>query len=97
LSKALKALFVLLGPISSTTTKTFRSDIFLLYKLQSVVTKIPSVMSAFGKTEAWKQLASSFRKNFSFPTNANINWFPGHMTKGLKMMERTLLETDLVS
>jgi len=52
---------------------------------------------AMNKSEAWKRLALTFRKNFVFPTNANINWFPGHMTKGLKMMEKTLIETDLVS
>jgi len=54
-------------------------------------------MSLTGKSMEWKKLASTFRKKFVFPTNASANWFPGHMTKGLKMMERTLLETDLVS
>ena len=54
-------------------------------------------MSLIKKAESWKRLASTFRKKFEFPTTANINWFPGHMTKGLKMMERTLMETDLVT
>ena len=53
-------------------------------------------MSLTSKAQAWKKLTSTFRQNFVFPVNASANWFPGHMTKGLKMMERTLLETDLV-
>ena len=53
-------------------------------------------MSLTSRSLAWRKIASSFRQHFVFPTNASANWFPGHMTKGLKMMERTLLETDLV-
>ena len=53
-------------------------------------------MSLTSKSLVWRKIAASFRQNFVFPTNASANWFPGHMTKGLKMMERTLLETDLV-
>jgi hypothetical protein len=53
-------------------------------------------MSMASKADIWRKMASTFRKKFNFPSTASINWFPGHMTKGLRMMEKTLLETDLV-
>lgn len=38
-----------------------------------------------------------FRQNFVFRGDTKvINWFPGHMLKGLRQMKRALLETDCV-
>jgi len=38
-----------------------------------------------------------FRKSFTFRGDKkNINWFPGHMLKGLRQMRKALLETDCV-
>jgi hypothetical protein len=34
---------------------------------------------------AWRELVNrQFRQTFRFPTNAEHNWFPGHMHKGLR-------------
>lgn len=39
----------------------------------------------------------AFRQNFVFRGDKRaINWFPGHMLKGLRQMRRALLETDCV-
>jgi len=49
------------------------------------------------RISTWRQLASSrFRQEFKFPTNAAKNWFPGHMHKGLKEMQRRILNVDCV-
>ena len=38
-----------------------------------------------------------FRKSFSFRGDkTNIQWFPGHMVKGLRQMRKALIETDCV-
>jgi len=45
---------------------------------------------------AWKELAATFRKGYTFPTNAAHSWFPGHMHKSLKVMQRRLTDVDCV-
>lgn len=45
----------------------------------------------------WKDFATKFQnKTYQFPKNKAINWFPGHMVKGLRQMQYTLLKTDCV-
>jgi len=44
----------------------------------------------------WAELASGFRRAYDFKSVSQINWFPGHMTKGLRQMEHTMLKTDLL-
>jgi len=46
--------------------------------------------------EAWIKLAATFRKNYTFPVNAAHSWFPGHMYKSLKVMQRKLTDVDCV-
>ncbi len=38
----------------------------------------------------------SFRKVFKFPEKSMINWFPGHMDRGLRQMQRSLNEADCI-
>ena len=45
---------------------------------------------------SWSELAAGFRKTFDFSRVGAINWFPGHMTRGLRQMEHTMLKTDLI-
>jgi ribosome biogenesis GTPase A len=49
-----------------------------------------------GNVEHWRQLASTFRKTFYFPSNARHSWFPGHMYRGMKQMQRALARTDCI-
>ena len=45
----------------------------------------------------WKEFAHKFKdKTYQFPNNKAINWFPGHMVKGLRQMQYTLMKTDCV-
>jgi ribosome biogenesis GTPase A len=45
----------------------------------------------------WKEFAAKFQgKTYQFPNNLKVNWFPGHMVKGLRQMQHTLLKTDCV-
>lgn len=44
---------------------------------------------------AWRGLDLVFRQKYLFPNRA-ANWFPGHMTKGLREMQRSLKEADMV-
>lgn len=47
--------------------------------------------------QAWSRMVrSTFRKNYTFPENASHNWFPGHMQKGLKSMQRKMADVDCV-
>ncbi len=46
--------------------------------------------------EQWRRVASTFRRTFSFPTNARHSWFPGHMHKGMRQMQRALAKTDCI-
>jgi len=49
------------------------------------------------KLNAWRDLVrTQFRKEYVFPVNAAKNWFPGHMHKGLKDMQRRLTNVDCV-
>ena len=44
-----------------------------------------------------KEFAHKFKdKTYQFPKNLAINWFPGHMVKGLRQMQYTLMKTDCV-
>jgi len=46
---------------------------------------------------AWRELVrSSFRSTYRFPENASHNWFPGHMHKGLRSMQRKMRDVDCV-
>ena len=46
---------------------------------------------------AWKELvARSFRKKYIFPVEAQHNWFPGHMHKGLGQIQRRMADIDCV-
>ena len=45
----------------------------------------------------WKEVAMKFQgKAYQFPKNVKINWFPGHMVKGLREMQHSLQKTDCV-
>jgi len=47
--------------------------------------------------QAWRELVrKSFRKSYRFPDNASHNWFPGHMHKGLRSMQRKIRDVDCV-
>jgi len=47
--------------------------------------------------QAWRELVKqSFRKSYRFPENASYNWFPGHMHKGLRSMQRKIRDVDCV-
>jgi len=49
------------------------------------------------KFRAWKELVkTSFRPEYKFPVNSSKNWFPGHMHKGLKDMQRKVIDVDCV-
>jgi len=49
------------------------------------------------KLNAWRDLVrTQFRKEYVFPVNAAKNWFPGHMHKGLKDMQRRITNVDCV-
>ena len=49
------------------------------------------------QTSVWKELVSrSFRKKFTFPVEAQHNWFPGHMHKGLGQIQRRMADIDCV-
>lgn len=44
----------------------------------------------------WKEFATKIQgKKYEFPAKS-VNWFPGHMVKGLREMQHTLLKTDCV-
>lgn len=45
---------------------------------------------------AWKELVKTFRQSYVFPVKAQHNWFPGHMQRGLRQMEKTLVKTDCI-
>lgn len=45
----------------------------------------------------WQDLVrQTFRQKYVFPLNASHTWFPGHMTKGLKSMQRKMRDVDCV-
>ena len=46
--------------------------------------------------QKWLDIASKFRQVYDFSSVGQINWFPGHMTKGLRQMQHTMLKTDLI-
>jgi len=49
------------------------------------------------KYGVWKDLVQkTFRKEYVFPVNSAKNWFPGHMHKGLKEMQRKIADVDCV-
>lgn len=49
------------------------------------------------KLSLWREMVNqSFRKKYNFPPDAAKNWFPGHMHKGLKDMQRRLTDVDCV-
>lgn len=49
------------------------------------------------KLRAWRELVrTSFRPKYKFPVNSAKNWFPGHMHKGLKDMQRKVIDVDCV-
>ena len=44
----------------------------------------------------WKEMMAKFKdQTYTFP-NAKVNWFPGHMVKGLRQMQHSLHKTDCV-
>ena len=49
-----------------------------------------------GGSSKWAELTNTFRRSFNFTKIGAINWFPGHMTKGLRQMEHTMIKTDLI-
>jgi len=53
-------------------------------------------ISSAAAAGSWSELAAGFRKTFDFSRVGAINWFPGHMTRGLRQMEHTMLKTDLI-
>ncbi len=55
------------------------------------------MMATNTKYGEWTRLAATFRKSFEYlGDKQKIQWFPGHMLKGLRQMQRALLETDCV-
>ena len=38
----------------------------------------------------------SLRKVFEFPTNININWFPGHMYSNINLMKQKIKSVDVI-
>ena len=45
----------------------------------------------------WKEFVHRYKdKTYQFQKNKAINWFPGHMVKGLRQMQHTLIKTDCV-
>jgi len=45
----------------------------------------------------WKDLVKkSFRQNYKFSVEAQHNWFPGHMHKGLGQIQRRMADVDCV-
>nr|ALS04218.1 mitochondrial GTPase 1 [Acartia pacifica] len=49
------------------------------------------------KIVEWKKLVdTSFRKKYDFTGYSAKNWFPGHMHKGLKAMQRKITNVDCV-
>ena len=47
--------------------------------------------------QKWTKMAQNFRKSYSFRGDKQkIQWFPGHMIKGLRQMRQVLLKTDCV-
>jgi len=49
------------------------------------------------RLNAWRELVrTSFRADYKFPVNSAKNWFPGHMHKGLKEMQRKVIDVDCV-
>jgi len=45
----------------------------------------------------WKEMVrTSFRQSYKFPKSASHTWFPGHMQKGLKSMQRRMRDVDCV-
>ena len=48
-------------------------------------------------TQAWIDIvARSFRREYKFPVSAAKNWFPGHMNRGLKDMQRRIKNVDCI-
>jgi len=48
-------------------------------------------------TQAWIDIvARSFRREYKFPVSAAKNWFPGHMNRGLKDMQRRVKNVDCI-
>ncbi len=39
---------------------------------------------------------ADLRSEFTFPADFRSAWFPGHMAKGLRQMQRVVAETDCV-
>jgi len=47
--------------------------------------------------EIWKELVSkTFKKSYNFPVKAANTWFPGHMHKGLRQLQRKIRDVDCV-
>merc|ERR1711935_812409 len=41
-------------------------------------------------------VSTSFRKSYHFPVKASHTWFPGHMHKGLRQLQRKIRDVDCV-
>ena len=45
----------------------------------------------------WKEIVKKFQdKQYVFAKGTKINWFPGHMVKGLRQMQHSLQKTDCI-
>eukprot|EP00088_Acartia_fossae_P019649 TRINITY_DN21480_c0_g1_i4.p1 TRINITY_DN21480_c0_g1~~TRINITY_DN21480_c0_g1_i4.p1 ORF type:complete len:331 (+),score=37.08 TRINITY_DN21480_c0_g1_i4:60-1052(+) len=49
------------------------------------------------RVNVWREMVkTSFRPKYEFPINSSKNWFPGHMQRGLKEMQRKVTDVDCV-
>jgi len=48
------------------------------------------------RADQWRQLAGTFRRTFHFPVNARQDWFPGHMVKSMRQMQRAVSMADCI-
>lgn len=43
----------------------------------------------------WADITETFRKSYDF-RQKHVNWFPGHMSKGLRQMQHIIFKTDCI-
>jgi len=51
---------------------------------------------ASAQADQWRRLAGTFRRTFNFPITARQDWFPGHMVKGMRQMQRSVGMADCI-
>lgn len=50
-----------------------------------------------GQSTAWAAMVrKGFRQSYNFPIKASHSWFPGHMHRGLRQMQRKMADVDCV-